>query len=203
MKCPFTADRLRELFVVDSWRPEQIATLASAATGEATQADDVIGWLRDAGMDPDKKPARIPLPAPRSRRAGPRAPGRREGGMETRECDWCGEGVTRWPSDFCQFAYCNMTCYLAARHRRKEENRKRRGHRRRARAPFQTGEKRCRRCGEMKPIGDFALDVSRSDGRTRDCKECSREKSREYYIAHQERLRERARDRKREQAGRD
>lgn len=44
--------------------------------------------------------------------------------------------------------------------------------------------KRCSRCGQVKPIGDFYRDKTSKDGLANWCKECHKEVRKEYYAKH-------------------
>lgn len=48
-------------------------------------------------------------------------------------------------------------------------------------------EKRCPRCGQVKPLDEFGLNKSKNDGHSDYCKECTREMSRESYYRAKER----------------
>jgi endogenous inhibitor of DNA gyrase (YacG/DUF329 family) len=51
-------------------------------------------------------------------------------------------------------------------------------------------------CGALKPLSDYTLNPRRQDGRNRLCRPCADAKSKRYYEANQERLREQSRERK-------
>ena len=51
--------------------------------------------------------------------------------------------------------------------------------------------KQCRRCLEVKEIIEFAKDKSKKDGHQRLCKKCDSRKSREYYNANKDKIKER------------
>jgi hypothetical protein len=48
--------------------------------------------------------------------------------------------------------------------------------------------RKCPRCGELRNIGEFALDPSKASGRKSLCKPCDAAKSRAYYAANRERV---------------
>jgi hypothetical protein len=52
-------------------------------------------------------------------------------------------------------------------------------------------EMRCYRCGETKPVEEFARDRSKASGRKSLCKACDNAKSKDYYAANRERVIER------------
>jgi hypothetical protein len=47
--------------------------------------------------------------------------------------------------------------------------------------------KTCPKCGQMRPLSEFALDRSKASGRKSHCRDCDRAKSRAYYVANRER----------------
>lgn len=47
---------------------------------------------------------------------------------------------------------------------------------------------RCYRCGEERPVGEFARDASKASGRKRLCKACDNARSRDYYSRNRERV---------------
>lgn len=51
--------------------------------------------------------------------------------------------------------------------------------------------RRCPRCGEEKPLNEFAVDRSKGSGRKSACKGCDAAKSRDYYAENGERVRQR------------
>ncbi|HEX5374632.1 MAG TPA: hypothetical protein VFW48_00575 [Solirubrobacterales bacterium] len=53
------------------------------------------------------------------------------------------------------------------------------------------GKARCYRCGESKPVSEFAKDRSKASGYKSICKDCDRAKSRRYYTENGERVRAR------------
>ena len=60
-------------------------------------------------------------------------------------------------------------------------------------------EKRCPRCGQVKPLDEFGLNKSKPDGHSDYCKECGRELSRETYYRAKERKSANAEKAKREE----
>lgn len=44
--------------------------------------------------------------------------------------------------------------------------------------------KRCRKCGEVKEVAEFARDARKRDGCFRICRECDRARYRAYYVTH-------------------
>ena len=113
--------------------------------------------------------------------------------MITVPCAVCGAPVHREPSKLGQHAFCGPEHWSAWR---KAENLVAR-QQRRAAAAQPDAAKPCPACGEVKPLTAYSVDRSRSDGHMRTCKACNDAKSRAYYEQHQDRLRERARERKR------
>jgi hypothetical protein len=53
-------------------------------------------------------------------------------------------------------------------------------------ANLETGMKVCGHCKQEKPLSDFNYDGSMTDGLCNDCRECQKERSREYYKTHKE-----------------
>ena len=53
-------------------------------------------------------------------------------------------------------------------------------------APLVSDPKRCPRCGETRTVGDFVVDRSKRGGRGSLCRECDRERAREYYAANRD-----------------
>jgi len=51
-------------------------------------------------------------------------------------------------------------------------------------------EKRCMRCGKIKPLSEFYVDKKLKDGKTTRCKECLKQASKEWAHAHPEKVRE-------------
>jgi hypothetical protein len=47
-------------------------------------------------------------------------------------------------------------------------------------------EKRCGRCGELRPLGEFVRDATKRVGSGSICRECDREKARAWYDANRE-----------------
>jgi hypothetical protein len=45
------------------------------------------------------------------------------------------------------------------------------------------GHVRCPVCGEMRPLGDFPKDATKSSGRASRCKPCDNARNRRYYAA--------------------
>ncbi len=52
-------------------------------------------------------------------------------------------------------------------------------------------EKRCSKCGEVKPLNAFYKHKSRRDGLSSECKPCTKERNHSYYVANVEKDRER------------
>ena len=46
--------------------------------------------------------------------------------------------------------------------------------------------KRCSKCGQVKPLGEFRPRADRADGRRSACRECARQRDRSYYAANRE-----------------
>jgi hypothetical protein len=203
--CPFSRDRLHELLWAEHWRPDQVAALAQAATGDETTEGDVRAWCRALEVAIPAPPA-PPAPKPSAPRK-PRATGRRGTGMETRPCWQCAAPVTRWPSDFRPGGcFCSPDCAKAWRAQAATELREARRRelesaREQERVPSGRGaavpSKTCGGCGVEKSITLFAAEPRRLHGVARICLECQREKSRAYYLRHQETLKARALARKR------
>lgn len=53
------------------------------------------------------------------------------------------------------------------------------------------GEKKCPKCGLIKPIGEFYKNSTRKDGLSTYCKECIKNDSHEYYVRNKEKCKER------------
>ena len=66
----------------------------------------------------------------------------------------------------------------------------REGERRRTAIHLNLSEKRCFRCGGVKPLEEFTVDNRKGNlsGRGTYCQKCDRERSREYYAANRERI---------------
>jgi endogenous inhibitor of DNA gyrase (YacG/DUF329 family) len=202
--CPFTPDRLRELVLVDDWRPAQVAVLASAATGERIEEDRVLEWLAAAGIEaPRPRPAVTAGSAVPSRRGV--KPGKRSRRLrrarETRPCENCRAPVSRPPSEFRARVYCSHGCHVAALKAAAAENEaRRRAEAEQAKAGILPESlpdlKRCRVCRHQKPLREFGVDASKPDLHSGICRTCQGMKNRAYYLANADRLRERARERK-------
>lgn len=189
MDCPFSADRLRELHVLDRWTEAQIATLAGAITAEPVETETVLAWLRAAGLstphEARPRPVQPRAALPRPRGGPPRLP------RLAFPCEECGRQVTRTQSETRGHVFCSRHCAFAWQaghaHARRQVRRE---------SPRVQGEKPCAMCQEVKPLPAYSVDVSRGDGRARICLTCNAMKARAYYIANQERLRARALARK-------
>jgi hypothetical protein len=64
-------------------------------------------------------------------------------------------------------------------------------------------EKRCFKCGDVRPLDDFYSHPQMGDGHLNKCKPCTRKDAREHRLANPEKVRERERTKKRTPASRD
>jgi hypothetical protein len=53
-------------------------------------------------------------------------------------------------------------------------------------------EKRCPKCGVTKLVTEFNLNRTKRDGLAGQCRSCTQQQSRQYYVTHQERVQERS-----------
>lgn len=210
MDCPFSRDRLHELLYAERWRPDQVALLAQAGTGETVTVTDVEGWCRAYGFSPPPaEPAptlpglnrkRPPKPA---RPAKPRAakapcPAERTA-PRPRRCRHCNGPVPPTKSHKPRI-YCSADCHRAAD---REAAEKRRVERAALAEQVKQGIvaeeapalMRCYSCKHHRPFTAdyFVVDSKRQWGLKLLCRDCNKKKNDRYYAANAERLRERKR----------